>query len=344
MEKQQLIVHAGSHKTGSSAIQRYLFDNWQRMDGVAYLNRGKPNASPWMLQAFKHNIAELPAFRSRQLDAADSADMRKRARSVLAEQAGQSNAPLSILSAEAIGAFNLPELQALRDFVSPFFSQITLHQYFRPIKARMESAFQEKLKHGATTLEDKFPLAYCHTLDLQDSVFGKENVHAYKYDSGCFPQRDVVAHFLDKLGLKAAQGSVSAPVNAGLSLPAIQLLYAYRKFKPVLAKGDRALVRKLTELRGEPLRFNSALYQKLVVLTQEEIERFKERAGFSLAEETDADDDIGIRDEEDLLAIPQRSIEWLHEQLGPRLAVGKTDLQAVASMVSLLAEQQNRRG
>jgi hypothetical protein len=289
-----------------------------------------------MLQAFKRDFAELPAFRGRQLDRVAAAGMRQRARDFLAQQSSQCTAPLSILSAEAIGTFDVEELRDLRSFVGPFFRRVTLFQYFRPLKSRMESAFQEKLKHGATTLEQKFPLAYCQTIALQDSVFGKDNVHVHKYDSLLFPQGDVVLHFLEQIGLDSPNNVAGAAVNAGLSLPATQLLYVYRLFFPILLEGDRQRVDKLFRLSGEPLRFHSALYQELVVLSAHEVASFERRAGFSVAEQLDADDATGIRSEEDLLAIPERSIAWLYSQLGLTRVAAKPDLKAIASLVSQL--------
>ena len=339
VQQNHLVIHAGSHKTGSSAIQRYLFDNQSCLGATRYLNRGKPNASPWMLQAFKHDFAALPAFRHRQLGAVKSTAMRERARALLAEQSAQSTAPLCILSAEAIGTLNGEELRALHDCVAPFFSRVSLHQYFRPLKSRMESAFQEKLKHGATTLKQKFPLAYIHTLELQDGVFGADNVKSYKYDSGQFPEGDVVLHFLQQMGIEPVSDGAAAAVNEGLSLPAIQLLYVYRMFYPSQAARDRRVVARLKQLNGKPLRFHSELYNELIVLTPEEEARFEERAGFSIAENQQADDDIAIRCEQDLLAIPDRSVAWLYAQSDSGQAMAQPDLQGIASLVALLGVQ-----
>ena len=123
------------------------------------------------------------------------------------------------------------------------------------------------------------------------------------------------------------------------SLPAIQLLYVYRMFYPSQVERDRRMVARLEQLSGKPLHFHSELYNQLIVLTPEEEARFEERAGFSIAENLQADDDIAIRCEEDLLAIPERSIAWLYAQSDSGRAMAKPDLQGIASLVALLGVQ-----
>ena len=342
MLRKRIVIHAGSHKTGSSAIQRYLFERQHEIEGLAYLCRAeRPNSSLWMLQAFKQDVAELPAFRHRQLTAEEVEVKRQRARAQLTKLASAVTAPLTILSAESIGTFNSEELQSLRDVLAPHFDDISLHQYFRPLKARMESAFQEKLKHTAASLMQTYRLAYCRTIELQDAVFGAEQVISYKYDEALFPQGDVVLDFLAQLGVTAPQAQAARPVNVSLSLHAIQLLYVYRRYYTTPCAQDKAVVRRLKALPGPPLRFHSELYRQLVVIRPGEVERFEQRAGFSVEQDVTADDELGIRDPQDLLTIPAASRAWLQQQVGGA-PVAATDYRAIADAVAALAGMEGQ--
>ncbi len=143
-------------------------------------------------------------------------------------------------------------------------------------------------------------------------------------------------HFLAQLGLGFDTSRAAAPVNISLSLPAIQLLYVYRTFYPGPFDGDRPRVQQLAALPGVPLRFHSDLYAALIVIRPGEVERFEARAGFSVAENISADDDIAIRGEADLLAVPDASIDWLQAQTGSTATIESSDLRAIAELVAAL--------
>ena len=339
----RLVIHSGGHKTGSSAIQRYLFQQREQLGDAIYLHRDTANSSLWMLHAFKRDLAELPAFRHLQLTETDVCELRERARERLHSLAMQCQASLAVLSAEAIASFSLGELNEMKCFLAPLFSRVEIHQYFRPMKSRMESAYQERLKHRFASLEKKFHLGYNRRIELLDEIFGRENVNIHKYDATEFPGGDVVAHFLSALDLPVEQSALSQSYNEGLSLPAVQLLYVYRKFNPSLTPADRAIVKQLSHMPGDPFRFHSALYHELLANGPNAVFLFEQRVGFSITENLTADDAIGIRSEQDLAEIPQQSLRWLSDTLsrpGGTTVVppADADLSAVAALVASLHE------
>ena len=347
MSQKQLAIHAGSHKTGSSAIQRYLYEHRDELEqqGVHYLHRGNANSSLWMLRAFKRDLAQLPAFSHLGLDEEGVLRLRTRARKRLARLAGASEAPLAVLSAEAIGAFAHEELQELYDVTSAHYPRIVIHQYFRPMKARMESAYQERLKHGFATLDQKFHLGYNRRVELLDGVFGRDNVNIYKYDGAVFPDGDVVKHFLGALDIAPPGGIATRAFNTGLSLPAVRLLYVYRKFNPDLMPGDRQIVKALARLQGDDFRFHSSLFDALLATGPNAVTLFERRAGFSITEDIQADDNIGIATEQALTDISPESLLWLQQQVnkngqGEAALPTCSDLEAIAALVGRLAGDQ----
>lgn len=341
MAREQLVIHAGTHKTGSSAIQRYLYEHRAALSGqgVNYLHRGKANSSLWMLRAFKRDLDGLPAFKHLDLDEAGIATLRKRAQRRLAKEAEASDAALSVLSAESIALFSLEELQALFDVTSSLYGTVSIHQYFRPMKARMESAYQERLKHGFSAMDKKFHLAYNRQIEMLDSVFGRENVGIHKYDGAVFPGGDVVKHFLQLLNIDPPVLPDSTTANAGLSLPAARLLYVYRLFNPKLLPGDRDIVKVLRTLPGADFRFHSSLYESLLATGPKMVTLFERRAGFSISEDTTADDDTGIQSEQAMIEVTEDDLRWLQQRVvdsaGEALPA-TADLESIAALVARL--------
>ena len=337
MSDRKIVIHSGSHKTGTSAIQNYLYDHRTKGE-FDYLSRNNANSSLWMLQAFKRDLASLPAFRHQQLEAGRLAEIRERALGHLDERIRAGTLPVAILSAEAISTFALGELKDLYDFLAPHYNEVVIHQYFRPLKSRMESAFQEKLKHRYASLEERVQLGYRGNVELLDRVFGRDNVFVHRYAQADFPEGDVVQHFLAATGIEFHPYSASH-ANTSLSLGAVQLLYIYRKVNPSLQAGDRVLVQRLGELAGQPFRLHSKLYSSLLGISKEAIAEFEARAGFSVSENITVDDDLGIVSEEDLLSVDQETLDWL-EQRVPGLAgsgnPSSGDLASIAAAVGKL--------
>lgn len=315
MTKPALCLHVGQHKTGSSAIQNYLFQHRDALHNVQYLCRDRPNASLWMLQAFKQDLGALPTYRHKALGDERLAAVRSRARRRLEDVLSGITAPLAVLSAESISLFTAEETQDLQAFLSPYFSTITVFQYVRPMKSRLESAFQEKLKRRYVALDDPFTLNYFRRARVLARAFGRDNLRIFKFDSGLFPRGDVVCHFLAQLGLPPPECSSGTDANLGLSLPAVQLLYAYRLVHRNRREHDAVIVERLAGLQGPPFRIHSELYREIIATTPRERSKFEVLAGFSLDEQIDADDAAAVRTEADLLEIPQHALDWLATEL-----------------------------
>jgi hypothetical protein len=327
MQKKRLIVHAGMHKTGTSAIQNYLYDQFEH-DSIEYISRDIANSSLWMLQAFQ-----------------DQTETRKAAREEFEAAIQQSIKPINVISAESIATFSPEELQDFYEFVSRFYETTTIHQYIRPMKSWMESAFQEQLKDGFTPLSAKVGLNYYTRVQMLDAVFGHENVFNYKYSSANVQGGGVVRHFLSELGIDCG-AQTFAKANAGLSFDAVQLLYVYRMYYPKRELQDTTIIQKLSEISGPALRFHSNLYTEILITGPRSIERFEARAGFSISENITANDDRGIAAENDLLAIPAASIHWLENQLDQLALPAKptlNNLLSIADAVRALGAVSDKR-
>lgn len=317
MTGKRLVVHGGMHKTGSTAVQSHLFNHFSA-PGHDYLHNGKANASAWMLRAFKDDLASLPGFRRKGLDSRAVARIRRHARDGLARAIAQRRQAAHILCAESISTLERGEIERFRQFLEPFYTQIDIHFYVRPLKPRVESAFQEKLKKRLVSLQERYSHGYPRLAQEFDAVFGCKSVHFHRYDTSAFPGGDVVAHFLQQLGL-SYEGLGMVRENVSLSLPAIQLLYVYRTQFPTLQPADDSLVRKLGELSGPALRFHSKLFAGMIECsaeTEQRVREFERRAGFSMSERSSVNEPYALKSEQDLLAVPQEALQWLAGELG----------------------------
>ncbi|WP_156507792.1 hypothetical protein [Halioglobus sp. HI00S01] len=187
-------------------------------------------------------------------------------------------------------------------------------------------------------MTDRYPLGYAGRVRMLDKVFGEERVRVYRYQRDDFPDGDVVQHFMGEVGEKFSYENAGRD-NTSLSLPAVQLLYAYKKQYPHPQQEDLAVVARLSELTGNPLKFHSSLFQELSTAKESGIRAFEERAGFSICEDIEADDDYGIRDERDLLSIPDFALQWLDENMnqGVLARFGIRRPKSIADKVRLLA-------
>jgi len=315
-QPRKLVIHAGTHKTGSTAIQNYLAGLTGSME-FAYIQGQEANSSLLMMQAFRENLPEQPHFTHEKLTASEVAHIRHAAREKLKTLCRETGHPVSILSAEEVSTFTVPELEDIYRFMQPFFDDIEIILYVRPLKARMESTYQEVLKTRYRSLEQQFPLNYMGLARNFDSVFGRENVHFFKFSREAFPGGNLIAHFLKSVGVSAAAPDSGAD-NPRLSREAVQLLYAYRLHYPHQQRGEEALLQKLAVLGETPFHFHSTLFHHLLHTGKNASRRFAERAGFSVDEDIESHDDKGIRDERDLLVIPRESVRWLNDQLSTR--------------------------
>ena len=307
-----LHVHAGFHKTGTSAIQNYLFHN-DLGSSHSYLHVGGENSSLVMLEAFKRDYITGPAYNGPRLSSREARMSQERAKDKLIAGIQKSDSENIILSAESIGTYSLQEHEMVREFFSDYFSDIKLYLYARPHKSRIESAFQEILKVAYRGLDEQFVMIFKRLIGDIDRVYGADKVNVKKYCSDSFVDGDVVTDFLNQLGLSRENHRVTRR-NTSLSMPAVQLLYIYRMYFPRGKWRDKLLVDRLLTLEGERFRMHSELFNRLLVTREDDLEWLRARAGFSLEEDITQHDAFGIKNERSLTEISDQTRNWLMEQ------------------------------
>jgi len=317
------IVHIGMHKTGSTSIQRTLYDgpihNGQYCKASSLANHGSLLRSIFML----NNSNKKHMYR---------------ALSGLIKDIGQTN-DTYVLSAEGLasGLYTLEVLHQLKEILLIHFNEIIIIGYVRSPKAFMESAFQERLKGGMAKLN--FKTLYPHyrkRLEKFDKVFGKENVKLFKFDNSSLFNRCVVQDFCKCAGISVPVENIKRE-NESLSYAAISLLYTYRLYASydnnARVHRDGQLIKSLISLNGPKLRFASDVINPVISNNTNDIAWIENRLGQIIIESTVDDSSVLVHSDEDLLQYHPETLLWLSQQINENYSE-KNYTQVSSEMVS----------
>lgn len=216
--KKDLILHLGTQKTGSSAIQVFLTQNQKSLlkAGFEYLD---PRENPFGLFNMNHSglVLALTGFwrdGSTQLT-------REEAWLMLRKKVEQSRHCV-IISSEG---FSTPEalqhMDFIKDSLSGFNVKVIIYLrrqdlyaqslYKEQVKDREHRPFQEAYAEAGY----KNFLDYRAIVDQWGEAFGKHNIAVRPYEHGQLKNGDIVADFMQTIGSKISKKMlrVSKPVN-----------------------------------------------------------------------------------------------------------------------------------
>jgi hypothetical protein len=131
----------------------------------------------------------------------------------------------------------------------------------------------------------------------------------------------VVQDFATHLGATLEDGDVQR-VNESISMQALALLYAYRKYGEGYGVGrqavseNNALIRKLAELKGHKLRFSPDLVRPVLKANRADIAWMEERLGRPFNEDWEAHAEFEVSDEAGMLSFSEESLSALRQWVG----------------------------
>ena len=215
-----------------------------------------------------------------------------------------------------VGLKEEPELVKFRDFLLKYFDEIRIVAYLRTPAEFMASAFQQRVKAGIRRLilANLYP-KYKSRFKKFDRVFGRDNVHLWKFDPHAFPEGNVVIDFCRRLGIRNLSEQ-RIHVNQRLSREAAALLFTYYKFGPGFGTGTKALrenrrlLEIIQEVRGGKFQFASEAIGPVLDANADDIKWAEERIGQSLSERVEGAGK-GIKSEDDLVQLAMQSAEAL---------------------------------
>ena len=260
----------------------------------------------------------------------------------------------AIVSSEACWQSSRPGLLNLRRYLVDAGFEVRVVAYVRPWVPWSNSLFQQMVKSGRGRLavglaQDGFIFSVRERLDDLFSVFGRANVAVYRFTPIDFPDRCVVRHFCEQIRMPVPSGRTWR-VNESISLPAMQLLYAFNRCSGLggedrvpRAPGLDRLVRRLRTLRGPAFRLHSSFLSDWLRERSREDEWLAANVGFPLSDVPPPDDEYSVRREADLFRFTPETREWLADKVGQpvvRLPDGEAAAGAIAAQVDML----RRRG
>lgn len=299
-----LILHIGSHKTGSSSIQESLFGFED--DDFCYLKLPKANHSKEIGRLFGVSHPR------KLVESDETLSLIRREIHNLGDRA-------LIVSAEDISSLSRQSLENLFSFFKFYFQRVTIVGYVRSPGAYMTSAYQQVARN-----KDYAPpiayRSYRRTFLKFDDIFGEQNVRLFKFDPARFPNRCVVKHFATTIGLVLPEDRIVRS-NDSVCRLTIQLSFCYHQIYPNRPHVAHLLDPICRLIDGKGLTIAPSILQRLISENMDDLVWMEQRLGASLHEIFTDDSPEDFFHPEQLLLINPHSIEALRAITRERVTV-----------------------
>lgn len=322
---EELIVHIGMHKTGSSSIQetfsKHIFPDIEYLE--VSKDFGYPNHSGFISTAFLEAPELYHTHVKNGRTGSEVQRLKKRYLGELAASLSRSQSRRVLISAEDLSAPNwkISERREFLRFLLSYAKSVSLVGYVRPPSGFMASAFQQILKGGANISVDNPNLwpFYRERFGPWIELLGKESVTLVPFDRNSLIQGDVVLDFAERVGVDLNSSDV-VRVNESLSVEATALLCAFRKFQNRSPynefSGDNFKLMMALEKVGEnKFCFSDELTSSFVKKHQKDVGWINDQLGIVI-QDTPRAGDVPISSEQDLLDIASNNRVELMLELG----------------------------
>ena len=337
------VIHIGAHKTGSTSIQHSLsgFADEQ----FVYAKLDSENHSLAMYSLFsrrpeKHHMHVANAADAKTVSAYVSGQRQELERAI-----SVARGRTLIISGEDISSLPEGGLRRLRDFFTQRVDELKIVGYARSPGAFMASAFQQRVKSGMVTRFeiDRVYQSYRARFEKFDTVFGRDNVMLWKFDTTLFPSGCAVQDFCRRLSISLPRKRI-VRLNESLPREAVSMFYTYRVLGPkhgydiMRAQEGQELGDLLGTICKSRFRFSPDAVRPVLQKHGEDIQWAESRLEQSLAEPEGAHQPGDVRSESDLLEPDPEAVTKLIALLGkhaPKGIRGKTP-DEVAHLVHAL--------
>ena len=340
------IIHIGMRKTGTSSIQKSIYrfsnDDYIYADIDGYTNHGSALHS-----LFSDNPGSIGFHINKKQSKSNLKKYIQNTRDGLDTCIDSANGRNVIFSGESLSyTLELAGLVRMRDFFLDRFDQVKIIASIRPPSGYIVSNFVQRVKERANSINIEHDyFEYKKNLSRFDEVFGRDNVHFWKFDPKNFPQGCAVRDFCQQMDISLPDDKI-VRVNESLSREAISLLFSYRKMGKDLGslsmRGPerKQLVESVAGLGKSKFRFSPDLIKPVLEMNRIDIEWMEDRLGESLYEELGEHQFGDVRDESDLLKPDPEIVSSLLSILGdsaPKGIKGETP-EEVALLVHALRD------
>lgn len=234
---QEILIHCGIHKTGSSSIQQALAKNRQQLLGRGILYPSFRAHHFELYAAFCQDPLAYHMNRVRGLSTLTAVDAARTATlKSFEEELAACRSERVIVSAEDFSAMNADELSAFVSYLSSLgFKAIKFVVYLRDYVSYWESSLQQRIKGGAyIDFAEKVPhriRTYRLFLEALSACSRRDNINIRIFNKAFLKNGDAVADFASCSGLDGLEMPTDY-ANQSLSWTAMLTLNALNKRVP----------------------------------------------------------------------------------------------------------------
>jgi hypothetical protein len=275
----KLYLHIGTHKTGTTALQRFMEHFREKIDrelGLYYPKTG-------CIWSGHHQFAWSVGVKK---EGYDSELVLNKLVSDLKDELATSNTVL--LSSEDFEWLSKVQAQQLKDRLQEIFQQIKIVLYIRRQDSYVEAMYNQQVRDYTPRLsvsfqeyitEKKYGVLACYDyVERWASVFGRENIIVRSFEKSQFLDNNIFKDFLYSLTgerdftfTNTTLPDNIAEANRALPVEAIELLRRINKFA-LTERQHQAIVRQLYELdkQGKFVKSSSFFFdsQRLEFITK----------------------------------------------------------------------------
>ncbi|MCQ3828320.1 hypothetical protein HXX02_02565 [Microbulbifer elongatus] len=236
----ELVLHLGFHKTGSTSIQKTCFKNGRVLadNGWVYprlklSGKSFSNHSRFLFSLFSESSdSYLPNVKDGRPLGVINAEIAKSVSSGVAE--GRSVGKKLLISGEDISRLSSKELLKLRSFAESHARAVRVLVYVRPPWSYFNSAVQQRVKAGKTLDGCRYQ-SVIQKIECIQAAF--PYAEFYPFQVACGHSSGVVGHFLGLLGVDNLSEFEIVGSNAAVSGEAVRLMSYLNAREPRLING-----------------------------------------------------------------------------------------------------------
>jgi len=291
----KLVLHIGLHKTGTTAVQETLHEN--RNIGLKHgfhYPAFTANFSRALYGVFGPEPHKLLINQLNGLDTAEKfAAPRRNTRARLIREFSAIEDTTTLVSAEDATALPLLDVNALAEFLRPFFDKIEILAYVRAPRSQINSMIQQQVRKGfelEQLLAAPPAIQYRERLEPYFSVFGAKNVSVKPFAPNLLHRECIIADVLHHIEFSDTLYNQLAIVrkNDALSWPATLYLNALNKKLPLYENGkinkkrQKHLIANARKIKGEKFALPYSYLNQVCSAHTEDIAWVEEKLGTKL--------------------------------------------------------------